>query len=229
MNPTLFIAFYGLAFIGMIGLWHLWPKRGPLWAVVLLALAFRAALLPLPANSDMNRYMWEGEVQNAGHNPYALAPDSPRLAPLRDFVWKGVNHKAVPAAYGPFAEILFRLCASKIPSPFFFKLVFILFDLGTMLFLALLMRTWKVEPRHLFLYALNPLVLYAIAGEGHLESVMLFWIAGSFYFFRKQKHGPTFLFFGLACATKFTPVFLFPFLFIQLAPSYSLSLGPYIN
>ena len=81
-----------------------------------------------------------------------------------------------------------------------------------MLFLALLMRTWSMEPRHLFLYALNPLVLYAIAGEGHLESVMLFWIAGSFCFFRKQKHGLTFLFFGLACATKLTPVFLFPFL-----------------
>ena len=213
MNTTLFIAFYGLAFIGMIGLWRLWPKRGPLWAVVLLALAFRAALLPLPANSDVNRYIWEGEVQNAGYNPYALAPDSPRLAPLRDVVWKGVNHKAVPAVYGPFAEILFRLCAAITASPLFFKIVFTLFDLGTMLFLALLMRTWSMEPRHLFLYALNPLVLYAIAGEGHLESVMLFWIAGSFYFFRKQKHGLTFLFFGLACATKFTPVFLFPFLF----------------
>ncbi len=215
----------------------------------LIALAFRAALLPLPANSDVNRYVWEGEVQNAGFNPYALAPDSPRLAPLRDFVWKGVNHKDVPAVYGPCAEILFRLCAAIATSPLFFKIVFILFDMGTMFFLALLMRTWSIpkfadspkqasglandyeiflpwgwkmprsllrgsslEPRHLLLYALNPLVLYSIAAEGHLESVMLFWIAGCFYFFRKQKHGLTFLFFGLACATKLTPVFLFPFL-----------------
>ena len=92
MSPTLFIAFYGFAFIAMIGLWRLWPKRGPLWAVFLIALAFRAALLPLPANSDVNRYIWEGEVQNAGFNPYALAPDSPRLAPLRDFVWLSLIH-----------------------------------------------------------------------------------------------------------------------------------------
>ena len=240
MNSILFIAFYGLAFIGMIGLWRLWPARGPLWAVFLLALAFRAALLPLPANSDVNRYIWEGEVQNAGYNPYAFAPDSPRVAPLRDFAWKGVNHKDAPAVYGPFAEILFRLCAAKTTSPLFFKIVFTLFDLGTMLFLVLLMRTWSMEPRHLFLYALNPLVLYSIAGEGHLESVMLFWIAGSFYFLRKQKHGLTFLFFGLACATKLTPVVLFPFLLrrnnaarsiIALAPIglYGLYLAPGVS
>ncbi|HUI93581.1 MAG TPA: glycosyltransferase [Chitinivibrionales bacterium] len=211
----------------MIGLWRLWPKRGPLWAVFLLAVAFRAALLPFPANSDVNRYIWEGKVQNAGYNPYALAPDSPRLAALRDFTWKGVNHKSVPAGYGPVAELLFRLCAARTTSPFFFKIIFTLFDLGVMLFLALLMRTWSMEPGHLLLYALNPLVLYAIAGEGHLESVMLFWIAGSFYFFRKQNHILTFLFFGLACATKLTPVFLFPFLLRRNNVAWSiLALAP---
>ncbi len=222
MNSTLFAAFYGLAFLGMLGFWHVWPKRWQVWAVFLLALVFRAALLPFPANSDMNRYIWEGKVQNAGYNPYTIAPDSPRLAGLRDPVWKGVNHKTVPAVYGPFAEILFRLCAGRTTSPIFFKIVFILFDLGTMFFLALLMRSWSMEWRHLFLYALNPLVLYSIAGEGHLESVMLFWIAGSFYFFRKQKHGLTFLFFGLACATKLTPVFLFPFLFRRSNAAWSI-------
>ena len=222
MNPTLFIAFYGLAFVGMIGVWRLWPKRGPLWAVFLLAVAFRAALLPLPANSDVNRYIWEGEVQNAGYNPYALAPDSPRLTALRDVAWKGVNHKSVPAGYGPVAEILFRLCTARTSSPLFFKTIFTLFDLGVVLFLALLMRTWSMEPRHLFLYALNPLVLYTIAGEGHLESVMLFWIAGSFYFFRKQRHILTFLFFGLACATKLTPVLLFPFLVKRTNAAWSI-------
>ncbi len=212
MNFTQFIVFYGLTFFGMICLWRFWPKRGPLWGIFLIAIAFRAALLPLPANNDINRYIWEGEIQNAGYNPYVLAPDSPRLAHLRDAVWNDVNHKDVPAVYGPFAELLFRLCAVKTTSPFFFKIVFVLFDLGTLLFLTLLSRTWNVEPRHLFLYAINPLLLYVIAGEGHLESVMLFFITGCFYFFRKQKHGLTFLFFGLACATKLTPLVLLPFL-----------------
>lgn len=212
MNATLFITLYSFVFLIMICLWRFWPERGPFWAIFLIALVFRAALLPLPPNSDINRYIWEGKIQNYGYNPYVLAPDSPRLLRLRDPLWENINHKSVSAVYGPFAEILFRLCAAKTQSPFVFKTVFIAFDLGTMLVLALLMRTWLMERRHLFLYALNPLVLYEIAGEGHLESVMVFWLAGAFYLFRKQKHGPAFLLYGLACATKLTPFFLFPLL-----------------
>jgi hypothetical protein len=240
MNGGMYIALYCLSFFTMILLWRVWPKKWPLWTIFPVALIVRVAFLPFPANSDINRYMWEGKIQNAGFNPYALAPDAPVLSPLRDRTWERVNHKNFPAIYGPASELLFKACASQTPSPLLFKIIFIAFDLGAMVFITLLMRSWSMEPRHLLLYALNPVILFAIAGEGHLESVMLFWLAGAFYFFRTRHHTATFLFFGLALATKLTPVFLFPFLltkknarfsFWTLVPIglYGLYIGPGVS
>jgi hypothetical protein len=229
------ITFFGpycAAFILMVLLWRFWPKS---WGIVhlgILSIVLRAAVCALPASDDVARYIWEGRIQNSGYNPYDHAPSDPRLASLRDENWSRINHKNIAAVYGPLAELGFRICASINRSALFFKAVFVLFDLGTLFFLILLARTWSMEIRHVALYALNPLVLFFVAGQGHLESVMVFWIAGMLYFLRKQRFPLMFLFLGMALAIKLSPLFLLPFVAnrknVSASPFVALPLALYI-
>jgi hypothetical protein len=213
---------YGLAFAAMMTMWRFWPAHWKIRHVLVISVLLRAAMMPFAASDDVNRYVWEGVIQNHGCNPYSVSPDDPSLIPLRNDLWQGINHKDMKAIYGPFSELLFRACALVSRSPLFFKIVFTLFDLGTLVFLLLLMRTWSMEIRHVVLYALNPLVLFSFAGEGHLEIILVFWLVAGLYFLRKNKHVPAFICFGFCLATKITPVFLLPLLITRKNASKSL-------
>ncbi len=78
-----------LYFVALYALEHTRDSRAVLWLVMLGALAFRLTLFPYPPSlsTDVYRYRWDGDVQNAGWNPYAVAPTDPRLAALRDPSW----------------------------------------------------------------------------------------------------------------------------------------------
>jgi hypothetical protein len=55
--------------------------------LIFAAIVFRAPLWPmLPTLSDdLQRYRWEAKLQAHGWNPYAIAPNDPRLIRLRDY------------------------------------------------------------------------------------------------------------------------------------------------
>ena len=76
------------------------------WVVAVL---LRLVALPLEPGDDFWRYQWEGKVQNAGFNPYVLAPNDEQLVPLRaEFPnWSQINHRDFSAIYPPGTELLF--------------------------------------------------------------------------------------------------------------------------
>jgi hypothetical protein len=221
MNAIEHVLLYSLAFVAMMTLWRFWPDNWKIRHVVIISVVLRAAMMPFAASDDVNRYIWEGTIQNHGHNPYSVSPDDPAMVPLHNDIWHGINHKDMKAIYGPFSELLFRACSSIHSSPLFFKIVFTLFDLGTLVFLLLLMRLRAIELRHIVLYAFNPLVLFSVAGEGHLEIVLVFWLVACLYFVQRNRHIPAFVCFGLCLATKVTPVFLLPLLINRKTASKS--------
>jgi hypothetical protein len=53
------------------------------------------------------------------------------------------------------------------------KIVIVAFDLGTLLLLMHFLKKRKSRINEALLYAVNPLVLFSFAGEGHMESIML--------------------------------------------------------
>src|SRR4029077_15089341 len=73
-------------FIALYVLEHSAKTRPAFWIIVAGALLFRLTLYSLPPSpsTDVQRYRWAGPLQNAGWNPFSLAPDDPRLAYLRD-------------------------------------------------------------------------------------------------------------------------------------------------
>jgi hypothetical protein len=175
---------YAMGFILLIALVRSFPenlKPSRAWTLVfVLGVCGRLLFLPYPPGNDIFRYIWEGAVQNHGLNPYAIAPDSPsavRLAvgELGDG-WERINHRWLTAAYPPAAMLLFRLFAAISPSVLFFKVVFILFDIGVMALLVRVLRHRGLPAARLLLYAANPLVIVFTAGEGHLDVVQVFFL-----------------------------------------------------
>jgi len=196
----------------MLGLRNSWPPNWKLMPIVVLAVVSRCFLLPLDHSDDLNRYLWEGRVQLHAINPYALSPQDPRLAPIRDVVWQGINHKEFTSIYGPLAQLVFRACVSIRYSELFLKIILVLFDLGTLLLLVRILQNRGSRLSEALLYAVNPVVLYAFAAEGHVESIMLCMLAGAMLMHRKKKFALMFVLIGCAASVKLTALIFLPLL-----------------
>jgi rSAM/selenodomain-associated transferase 2 len=154
-----------------------WNERQTLCFVFTVAVGCRLLFLWFPVSYDVHRYVWEGYIQHHGVNPYLEAPDSIALRPfITDdlaFIWEHINHKDLSAGYPPLSLLCFRLLAMLSLSPFFFKACLVALDLLVLIPLAIIFRHKKIPFVRLLWYAANPLVLLFIAGEGHLDSLMV--------------------------------------------------------
>src|SRR5262245_17786531 len=110
--------------------------------VVFFAALFRLVMIAAPPSlsDDVWRYVWDGRVQAAGHNPYAWPPDAKELEPLRDGGWSRINHPSIRTVYPPLAEALFLVSAVARGGARGLKLLFACFDIGAILALAALLR-----------------------------------------------------------------------------------------
>ncbi len=157
-----------------------WRKTTPasLVVVLLAAVVFRATLFPLPPtlSDDLYRYVWEGEIQLAGQNPYLVTPDSLAgdLPELPDRPQpQDLPGAAFPTAYGPVTELLFRL-AARVDGLAGFKLLSVAFDLATLLLIVGLLSVRREPPARALLYGWCPLVVIEFAASGHNDSIALF-------------------------------------------------------
>lgn len=211
-RTLLFFTGFVLSFSSMLGLRHTWPSNWKLMPIMLLAIIARCFLLPLEHSDDLNRYLWEGRVQLHAINPYAIPPVDPRTMPFRDTVWQGINHKEFTSIYGPFAQLVFRACVSVRDSALFLKIILILFDLGTLLLLVRFLQNRGSRLNEALLYAVNPVVLYAFAAEGHVESILLCMLAGAMLMHQKKKFAFMFVLIGCAASVKLTALIFIPLL-----------------
>jgi hypothetical protein len=137
------------------------------------AILLRVVALFAPEDDDVYRYLWEGKIQRAGYNPYVVAPQSAQLAPLRDEIWKKINHPDVPTIYPPLAQLVFRGVAATKYDPLTLKLLLAALDIATCWLLLQLFA-----PKNLWralIYAWNPLVVVEFAGHGHIVGMAVFF------------------------------------------------------
>jgi rSAM/selenodomain-associated transferase 2 len=225
-HPAAAMILYGLGFVFLIGMFrtfpdHLKPSRA-LCLVVALGLAARAAFFFFfPPNTDAYRYIWEGAIQNHGFNPYLFAPADPVLDPLAQGelggIWRQINNKPFAAVYPPAAMLFFRLLAMISPTPLFFKSAFMLFDVGTVAVLTFILRLRQLPPSQLLFYAANPLVIVFIAGEGHMDSLQVFFLLLGCFFLLRQRDLGGVLSLGLAVMCKYLAVAAAPFFWVRRA------------
>jgi hypothetical protein len=189
------------------------------WSVVLL---LRFVALPLEPGDDLWRYQWEGKVQNAGFNPYVLAPNDEQLAPLRAQFssWSQINHREYSAIYPPGMELIFAGLSRLSAGAIVYKLLFAAADLAA---IAVLLRLIGGRTRHADAawYAWNPLVAYSFAGAAHFDSLMILPMLGGILCFVRSRSaadsagqwrwavfGAVAL--GAAISIKLVPVLLLP-------------------
>ena len=185
----------------------------PISAVLAIAIALRALLLfPTPLlSNDVYRYLRDGRVAASGINPYAEAPNDPRI-----------NHPEIPSIYPPHAQMLFvltvipsvvegsvrvgRAALTTHPDPSTplgmtsWRLLVIVFDLLAILALR----------RHgfAFAYATFPPLLFEGAWSGHIDA-----IAGAFVAFAMLRDSGFAA--GFATGLKIIPGAAAPALFLR--------------
>jgi hypothetical protein len=200
-----------LYFIALYALEHTRDSRPVLWLVLLGALAFRLTMFPYPPSlsTDVHRYRWDGHVQNAGWNPYAVAPADPRLAPLRDPSWYGMPAPEIPTMYPPLSELVFRATWRVLPGPVGFKLPFLLADLAVAAMLAGWIRSTGGRNYQVAIYAWNPLVVVEFASSGHNDALAIAGVVATLLIIRRYPIVST-LTLAAGALSKAFPVVLLP-------------------
>jgi len=170
------ILFIALGLTGLLSVF-LFPQfrniRATFLAIWIPAVLLRLFLLPTAVSDDVSRYLFEGKLIRSGISPYQQTADAESLVQYRDDQWALMNHKDKPTAYPPLVQMIFAMIGLVVYHPLAYKLVFVLADLLTLGAILKLLARRGMSRAFSGLYALNPVVLVAFAGEGHFDSLML--------------------------------------------------------
>jgi alpha-1,6-mannosyltransferase len=174
--------------IALYGFDHTRASRTSFILLIFCALVFRATLWPMQPtlSDDLQRYRWDAKVQANGWNPYAVAPQDPRLAYLRDHYYEIMPGKETPTIYPPVTELIYRAAWRVFPGPTEFKVPFAVADVLVLLLLAWIFREEKDRAFRVAVYAWNPLVIIEFAGSGHNDVLALLGIVGGLALLKKR-------------------------------------------
>ncbi len=222
-NPVRFVALLlgaGLAYLVALPVYDRVPSRYRPAFFWVASIVFRLVALPMAPGDDIWRYFWEARIWREGFNPYLVSPGSPLLVPLQDINWAQINHPGYAAIYPPGAQLIMAGMASISATPLFFKCVFVVADLLILYFL-LRINTGSKRYRTTAWYAWSPAVVYAFAGAGHFDCLMLLPLVGAIWgLYRSDpldRQPPEWMWsiisavlLGLSISIKIIPIFLLP-------------------
>ena len=190
------------------------PSPHALPIVLGFALVMRLALLPsLPfLSSDIYRYVWDGQVQAAGINPYRYIPADPLLAGLRDpQVYPLINRRDYARTiYPPAAEIVFGLVGRVSASVTAMKIAMVGFEIVAVLCLLRLLRLAGLPRERVLIYAWNPLPLWSFACDGHVDAIAVGLLALALLARARHRDGAAGAWLAGAALVKFLPVVVAP-------------------
>jgi alpha-1,6-mannosyltransferase len=152
-----------------------------------LAIAFRGyALFFEPfLSSDIYRYIWDGNVQAAGINPYRFVPADAALAHLRDAaIYPNINRADYALTiYPPVAQFFFFLVTRLGASTLVMRVALVGCEAVSVLLMLLFLRRTQQPLTYIVAYAWHPLPIWEIANGGHVDALMValmllgIWIA----------------------------------------------------
>jgi alpha-1,6-mannosyltransferase len=187
--------------------------------ILVVAIACRlAALFAEPyLSTDIYRYVWDGVVQHAHISPYRYVPGNPVLAFLREpnqDIFDNINRRDYAhTIYPPAAQALFYLITWISPTVTLMKTVMVLFEGVTMYALITLLRHLGIRREQTLLYAWCPVIIWEIAGSGHLDSAAMAFIALALLTRYRKQPILTGLFLAIAILLKLYPLVLLPALY----------------
>ena len=147
--------------------------------IFVFAVLFRAELTgqdPWLSN-DIYRYLWDAKLSDNGINPFAFPPIADELIEQRDeVIYANMDHKEVYTVYPPLLQFLFWIGlklgeVSHWGAIIGLKSIFVLIDLGLVLYLFKILPQFKLAPQWAILYAWHPLPIIEIASSGHSDGI----------------------------------------------------------
>ena len=204
------------------------PTERRLWVVLVATIAAInlavLSLYPIGA-ADVFDYIAQGREISAWHgDPFYIPAAAFKAEPVLSYTaWSSIT-----TLYGPAWQLmgaaLTRLAGSSLLINLLaFKTLALLFFAGCLLVVAAILR--RAAPERALpavcLFGLNPLIIYEVAGNGHNDIVMVFWMLLGFYFLCRERHSLAALSLTAGVLTKFVPGFIAPVVLV-----YSLSRLP---
>ncbi len=210
--PWMGLLIFGGAFAAYaVGASQILKTRGGHLYIWGIAIAMRLVLLPLTPelSDDIYRYLWDGEVQLAGINPYRYAPAAIELSEIRTVYQGLINNPGVPTIYPPLAQLAFLAIALAGGAILQAKLLWLGLDLGTAWLLGRVASiTGRSRRLTQMLYLWSPLLVVEVAWSGHLEPLGLFALVLVILLARAPISAGAAT--ALAALTKFAPIVALP-------------------
>jgi alpha-1,6-mannosyltransferase len=191
-------------------------NRWTMWIILGVALVCRLQVVFAEPflSSDIYRYVWDGVVQHAGISPYRYVPGDAALSFLRGVnaeVFAHINRRDYAhTIYPPCAQMLFYLVTWVSPTVTAMKLAMVGFEGVTAAALIALLRRMGKRPAQVLLYAWCPLLVWEVAGSGHLDSAAMAFIALALLARMRRRAWLTGVLLGVAVMLKFYPLVLLP-------------------
>ena len=199
-----------------------WVTRVKASRRALILILSTAALLrigtvffPPYLSSDVYRYVWDGRVQGAGVNPYRYIPADVALTSLRDdAIYPNINRADYARTiYPPAAEMIYFAVTRFSERVTAMKVAMLVFDAVTIGFLVILLRGLGAPTDRVLIYAWHPLTLWEIAGSGHVDAVVVAFLALALLARQRRMPGLGGYAVALGTLVKFFPLALAPALY----------------
>jgi len=197
--------------------WRAVASRPTLMIVVIFAALFRMSLLFAPPvlSDDLYRYIWDGRVQAAGINPYRYIPADEALAGLRDeAIYNKINRRDnAHTIYPPVAQLFYFLVTRVSESVTWMKIAMVGCEAVALFALMSLLAAFGWPRVRVLIFAWHPLLVWEIAGSGHVDALMIVLILLALLARRNQNQTLAGIALAAATLVKFFPVVLLPALY----------------
>jgi alpha-1,6-mannosyltransferase len=200
--------------------WLIWrsrSRRSTLVLTLLFAALFRLSVLFAPPylSDDIYRYIWDGRVQAAGINPYRYIPADEALKNLRDEeIYPKINRRdSAQTIYPPVAELIFFLTTRVSESVTWLKTTMVLFEALAIWAIAQLLASFGLPRQRILIYAWHPLTVWEFAGSGHLDAMIIGFLALALLARRRNAEIAGGVALASATLVKFFPAVLLPTLY----------------
>lgn len=224
-----FIALFGLYTLSFLSFVHLYKNDSITEKnLFTLGILFRVIFLfGIPFwSQDFYRFIWDGNLVVNGLNPYLNTPNqiigSTTINNAQELLTKmGTLSASHYSNYPPINQLFFAISSfvgnnSIFVTAFVLKLIILFSDIGIYHFGKKILTLLNQNPKKIFLYFLNPLIIIELTGNLHFEGVMLCCFAVGLYLFLKEKWMLAAVFVALSIATKLLPLLLLPFFYQKL-------------
>ena len=183
--------------------------------IIITGIIFRITVIPTASatSPDVFRYLWEGKIAAHGINPYQVPPSAPLLNQYHSDSWTKVGFKNMTSIYPPFAQVAF-IIGYKISgdSVWGLKVVYLICEIITLIFLLKLLRLKKINPGYVILYAWLPIPIMEYFINAHIDAVGITFFILFLYYIEKGRNNLSAVFFAFSFLVKFYPLMLFPLL-----------------